>query len=123
MDYPELKFLIDVGVGKQVEHYLQTQGYDIKTVRTIDNKMLDIDIIRLAVTENRMIITMDKDFGELVYHCGMEHCGVLLLRLEDATGAEKVQVMADILANYSTPIYHRFCVFQNDKLRIKKTLH
>jgi len=118
-----LKFLIDVGVGKQVEHYLQTQGYDIKTVRAIDNKMPDTDIIHLAVAENRMVITMDKDFGELVYHCGMAHSGVLLLRLEEATGTQKVQVIADILANYSTQIFHCFCVFQNDKLRIKKTTH
>ena len=123
MNHHQLKFLVDVGVGRQVEHYLQTQGYDIKTVRAIDNKMLDTEIIRLAVKENRMIITMDKDFGELVYHCGMDHCGVLLLRLEEATSAEKVQVVDDILANYSTQIYHCFCVFQNDKLRIKRTVH
>jgi predicted nuclease of predicted toxin-antitoxin system len=68
MNHFQLKFLVDVGVGRQVEHYLQTQGYDIKTVRAIDKKMLDTDIIRLAVKENRMVITMDKDFGELVYH-------------------------------------------------------
>jgi len=93
------------------------------TLEHILFKMLDTDIIRLAVKENRMVITMDKDFGELVYHCGMDHCGVLLLRLEEATGAEKVQVVDDILAHYSTKINHCFCVFQHDKLRIKRAVH
>jgi predicted nuclease of predicted toxin-antitoxin system len=85
--------------------------------------MPDIDIIRLAVQEERLIMTMDKDFGELVYHLQMPHCGVLLLRLEDATGAEKVQVVANLLANYSSQLANHFGVFQNNRLRIKKILH
>lgn len=115
-----LKFLIDVGVGKKVELFLKEQGHDIKTVRTIDPQMPDEEIIRLASSEDRMIITMDKDFGELVYHSKMNHRGVLLLRLEEATGDEKQEVVANILAEYSAEIVNCFCVFQNDRLRIKK---
>ncbi len=117
----ELKFLVDVGVGKGIERYLWEEGYDTKAVRDIDFCMEDEEIIRTAVTENRMVITMDKDFGELVYHSSMEHSGVLLLRLEDATGTEKLQVVKHIMKNYSDRIKNCFCVFQNDKFRIKKT--
>jgi len=117
---PRLKFLVDVGVGKAVELFLKGQGYDTKTVRAIDPQMPDEEIIRLSSKENRMIITMDKDFGELVYHYGIDHCGILLLRLEDATGSEKQEVVASILAKHSTDIVNRYCVFQNDKLRIRK---
>ena len=120
MNLSELKFLIDVGVGRKVEEYLQLQGYNTKAVRDIDPRMQDEEIIRIAVSECRIVITMDKDFGELIYHSSMEHCGVLLLRLEDVTGAEKVKVVNDILANYSDQIKNCFCVFQNDKIRIKK---
>jgi hypothetical protein len=35
----ELKFLVDVGVSKEVEEYLLEQGYDTKTVRAIDTRM------------------------------------------------------------------------------------
>ena len=45
--------------------------------------MEDEKIIRIAAKENRVVITMDKDFEELVYHSSMQHSGVLLLRLED----------------------------------------
>ncbi len=68
MKLPRLKFLVDVGVGKAVELFLKGQGYDTKTVRTIDPQMPDEEIMRLSAKESRMIITMDKDFGELVYH-------------------------------------------------------
>ena len=75
--------------------------------------------IRTAVLENRMVITMDKDFGELVYHCSMEHSGVLILRLEDANGSEKLKVVKHIIKNYVDRMKNCFCVYQNDKFRIK----
>jgi predicted nuclease of predicted toxin-antitoxin system len=83
--------------------------------------MEDEEIIRTAVLEERMVVTMDKDFGEMVYHFSMKHCGVLLLRLEDANGTEKLQVIRHIIENYSSQIKKCFCVFQNDRLRIRKT--
>lgn len=120
MSSSELRFLVDVGVGKGIEKYLMEEGYDTKAVRDIDPCMEDEEIIRIAVAENRMVVTMDKDFGELVYHSSMKHCGVLLLRLEDASGQEKLQVVKYIIKNYSSQIKNSFCVFQNNRLRIKK---
>ena len=121
MSLSELKFLIDVGVGTGIEKYLREEGYDTKTVRDIDPCMEDEKIIRTATSENRLVVTMDKDFGEMVYHFSMKHCGVLLLRLEDANGTEKLQVIRHIMEKYSSQIKNCFCVFQNGRLRIRKT--
>lgn len=115
-----LKFLVDVGVGRKVEEYLQAHRYDSKSVRDINPSMPDKEIIGIAALEYRMVITMDKDFGELVYHSSMKHCGVLLLRLEDATGLEKQKIVEHILSNYSDKIENHFCVFQNNKFRIRE---
>ena len=120
MSVSKLTFLVDVGVGKNVEEYLLEKSYDIKAVRSLDQRMPDQEIIRLAALEKRIVITMDKDFGELVYHSGLEHCGVLLLRLEDATGLEKQQVIAKILAQHADNIKNHFCVYQNKKFRFRK---
>jgi predicted nuclease of predicted toxin-antitoxin system len=120
MSVSGLRFLVDVGVGKKVEEYLLEKGYDTKTVRSINQRMQDQEIIRLAALEKRIVITMDKDFGELVYHSEMEHRGILLLRLEDATGSEKQQVIAKILARYADKITNNFCVYQNKKFRFRK---
>jgi predicted nuclease of predicted toxin-antitoxin system len=120
MSASELKFLVDVGVGKKVEAYLLEKRYDTKAVRSLDQRMPDQEIIRLAALEKRIVITMDKDFGELVYHSGMEHCGILLLRLEDATGPEKQQVIAKILEKYADKMINNFCVYQNKKFRFRK---
>ena len=120
MSASELKFLVDVGVGKNVEQYLLEKKYDTKAVRSLDQSMPDKEIIRLAALEKRIVITMDKDFGELVYHSGLDHCGILLLRLEDATGSEEQQVIANILEKYADNMEDHFCVYQNKKFRFRK---
>ncbi len=61
-----MKFLIDVGVGEKVEEILKSKGYDAKSVLDAD-PMSDLAILQLASTEKRIVITMDKDFGELVF--------------------------------------------------------
>ena len=123
MNSSDLSFLVDVGVGKGIEKYLREEGYDTKAVRDIDPRMEDKEIIRQAVLENRMVITMDKDFGELVYHSSMKHSGILLLRLEDSIGSVKLQIVKHIMKHYSDRIKNCFCVFQNDKFRIRKINH
>jgi predicted nuclease of predicted toxin-antitoxin system len=112
--------MIDVGVGKKVELWLREQGYDVKTVRSFDPKAEDVEILKIAESESRMVVTMDKDFGELVYRSGKAHAGVLILRLEDATGNEKVDVVKKILKEHSDKIQNRFCVFQAGRLRISR---
>jgi predicted nuclease of predicted toxin-antitoxin system len=90
MNQKDLKFLVDVGVSKKVESWLVENGYDIKAVRDINPRMKDSGILKIAAKEHRMVITMDKDFGELIYNSGQPHSGVLLLRLGAAKAKEKV---------------------------------
>lgn len=114
-----MKFLLDVGVGKKVEDWLRDYGCDVLSVRDMDPRAKDSQILQWAVELQRMIITMDKDFGELVYNSGLVHAGVLILRLEDADGDTKVEAIRQIIENYSDKMASRFCVYQEGKLRIR----
>ena len=94
-------------------------GYDIKSVRDINPRMLDKEVLKIAVSEKRIVITMDKDFGELVYNYGLLHVGVLLLRIEDAKSDEKVKIVEKILGKYSDKLFNKISVFKDEKLRIR----
>ena len=65
------------------------QAHDLIGADALLSTLGDGDILRQAVAESRLVITMDKDFGELVHRVGAGHAGVLLLRLDEATGPEK----------------------------------
>ncbi|MEO8109304.1 MAG: DUF5615 family PIN-like protein [Ginsengibacter sp.] len=114
-----MKIIIDVGVGRIVEEWLSQQGLNVIVISKINPKMSDADIVSLANTENAIIITMDKDFGELVFKNQSSYKGILLLRLEDAVAEEKLAAIQNIFTLYETRLQDNFCVYQNGKLRIR----
>lgn len=114
-----LKFLVDVGVGKKVETWLSANGYDVTSVRAIDPQLPDQTILKIAASENRIVITMDKDFGELVYRTQRPHTGVLLLRLDEAPSHAKVRVVAKIIRDHADKLEGKFSVYRSGRLRIK----
>ena len=74
-----MKLLIDVSVGQTAENRLKQLPHEALTVREIDPRIEDHAILALAVQEERLVITMDKDFGEWVFQWEQPHYDVLLL--------------------------------------------
>jgi predicted nuclease of predicted toxin-antitoxin system len=114
-----LQVLTGVGVGRGVEDWLRSAGHEVKAVRDVNPRMDDDDILAWAVGEQRLVLTMGKDFGELVYHSGQSHAGILLLRLEDAASDEKVRVVREIFTQRGRELAGHFSVYQNGRLRIR----
>ena len=110
-----MKLLIDVGVGRSVEEFLKAAGHEVISVRELDPRMKDVDILDLATREGCLVITTDKDFGELVFRSGHKHAGVLLLRLE------KMEVVREIFASYGEELLGSFSVYQSGRLRIRRS--
>ncbi len=114
-----MKLLVDVSAGLAIGEVLRTLGHDVVLVRDRDARMADVDILAWAAAESRAVVTMDKDFGALVYHSGQAHSGILLLRMEDARTAEKERVILEIFTRYGDQLPGRFAVYQNGHLRIR----
>ncbi|MEW5989100.1 MAG: DUF5615 family PIN-like protein [Chloroflexota bacterium] len=114
-----LRFLVDFNVGRFVTDDLISQGYDVKFIGDLDPRMLDEAILTLAVKEQRLILTMDNDFGELVYQSGQKHAGVLLLRMPGAGRTQKARVTRQILAQYADQLEGSYAVYKGGRLRIR----
>ncbi len=114
-----MKLLIDVGVGLAVERWCKQAGLDVLAVRDVDPAMPDSEIITLADEQQRFLITMDKDFGEWVVRHGRGRHGVLLLRMEGATGKDKEDVVSQILSHWGTELVGRLAVYQRGRLRVR----
>ena len=114
-----MKVLVDVSAGEAVANALRQLSHDVAAVRDRDPTMADSAILTWAVAEQRLVVTMDKDFGALVFRSGQAHCGVLLLRLESARSAEKIQVVQEIFSRYANQLPGRFAVYQDGRLRIR----
>jgi predicted nuclease of predicted toxin-antitoxin system len=121
MKNEDYKFIIDVGVGRIIETWLTEQHFMVIGIRSLNAEMADTEIIQLANKEDAIIITMDKDFGDLIFKSKIQHKGVLLLRLEDAVAEEKLAVIQNIFPEHLLSIKNNFAVYQNGRLRIRTT--
>lgn len=93
-----MNFLLDVNVGESVARWLNDAGHDIAEVGWKDSKMSDSNILQWAVSENRIIVTTDNDFEEMIWCQGKRHCGIL--RLENLPRAERMLLLRDALERH-----------------------
>ena len=92
-----MRFVVDESTGKAVVEYLRGSGHDAVAVAEHMPQADDLDILAWAVGDGRVVITSDKDFGELVFRLQRPHAGVLLLRLRDDRAANRVRVVRTVL--------------------------
>ncbi len=62
--------------------------------------MKDVDLLKLAVKEKRILLTNDKDFGELAFLQKSVKTGVVLLRVRGQNVREKVKLLKKLLSRY-----------------------
>ncbi len=81
-----LKFLLDANISYETANFLNSLGYDTKTVAQFGlAEAEDIEIVNRAIREKRIIITLDLDFGEIFYFSSKEKFRVIVLRLRNQT--------------------------------------
>jgi predicted nuclease of predicted toxin-antitoxin system len=76
---PDLKFLLDADMPRSTGELIKSLGYDIEDVRDIGMRAAkDQDIIDYAIKTNRIIVTRDTDFGEVLRY--PDRPGAIVLR-------------------------------------------
>ena len=116
-----MKFLLDVNVAGSVSRYLKESGHDIAEVIQEDPRMPDKAILSWAVKENRILVTTDKDFEEMIWQQGQNHCGVL--RIENLPRLERMALVKDVLTQHVEDLKSGSIVIATQKkYRIRKPL-
>jgi len=83
--------------------------------------MADDEVIQKAYSENWILITNDKDFGEKVYREQHPHRGVILMRLADERANNKIEVLRRLLEQFADNITGRFVVVTETRVRFDRT--
>ena len=114
-----MKFLVDVNASGAVARWLAEMGHDVVQVAEKDPRMPDEEILRWVVREERVIVTTDRDFKEMIWREGKAHCGVL--RLENLPRAERKRLLEDVMAHYAEELKAGAIVIaQSKKVRIRR---
>lgn len=115
-------FLADEGIDRSIVDSLREIGFDvyyvIEEVRGVDDEI----ILQIAIEEKRILITKDKDFGELVFRLNKGHAGVILLRLEGMETKERAEMVCSLILKYKMQLPKSFTVIQKKIIRIRPAL-
>jgi predicted nuclease of predicted toxin-antitoxin system len=115
-----MKFLADEGVDKPIVDQLRNSGFDVHYVLETHQGCDDENVLLLANDEDRILLTQDKDFGELVYRMKRVHQGIILIRLGTTPAPEKAHLVNYVLQEYGEKLHNAFTVIQANAVRIRK---
>ncbi len=113
-----MRLLVDECTGPAVAQWLRLQNHDVILVYDEIRGADDKEVIKKASQQNRILITNDKDFDELVFREKKQHKGVILLRLEDERAANKIAVLKQLLEKYESSLPGHFIVVTETTVRI-----
>jgi predicted nuclease of predicted toxin-antitoxin system len=106
---------IDFGLVIELRH----KGFTVLSVSENFPGISDEEVLKIAVNHQSLIITEDKDFGELTFRLKFKHFGILLLSLSDLPRTVRIGYASDILTNHIEELLNNFSVLNKKGLRIK----
>src|SRR3989304_3137169 len=115
-----MKFLVDECVGPTVAKWLMQINYDAISIYDDLSGISDDSVLKKAFLESRILVTCDKDFGEMIFKNKMQHCGIVLLRLIEEKPSNKIKVLESVLKNYAQELFGNYVVVTEKTVRIIK---
>ncbi len=94
-----MKLLLDTCVWGGAKQALATDGHDVEWSGDWPKDPGDEEILSIAHAQNRTLITLDKDFGELAIIRGIPHSGIV--RLVNISATRQATVCQAVLQRYS----------------------
>lgn len=115
-----MNLLADENIDAAIVARLRNELHDVLWVGESEPGVDDEAILALARKEERLIITADKDFGELIYRKKLAASGVVLIRLSGLPPAAKASVVSLAFANHGEEMRCAFTVVSPGAARIRR---
>ena len=112
-----MRFLVDECTGPTVANWLKHAGHEVFSAYDEARGSSDEELLHKANSENWILITNDKDFGELVFRERRPHCGIIFLRLDNESSPTKIKVLSKLLLDYHDRLAGHFVVVTETQIR------
>jgi predicted nuclease of predicted toxin-antitoxin system len=114
-----MRFIVDEGVDAAIVTAIRSDGHDVRWMAEEMEGSTDDVVLDAAARDSRILITEDKDFGELVFRLQLHHRGVVLVRVDGIANDRKGRIVAQAIAKYQTQLTGAFTVIQHATIRIR----
>ncbi|MBS1221627.1 MAG: hypothetical protein H6R23_1247 [Proteobacteria bacterium] len=117
-----MKFVADESVDFPIVERLRRDGHSVWAVVEMDAGIADDLVLDHANQQNAVLLTADKDFGELVFRLKRLNLGVVLVRLAGLPPKRKAEVVARVISEKGEELKEAFSVITANALRIRRHL-
>ncbi len=114
------KFLFDENIELTIISHFIDAGYDIVSVANVLHGANDKMVLEHAVREERIVVTFDKDFADLVFHAELPHAGIVLLRTDGLSSKHTAVLLEEAIKSLSAIPQKAFIVVSKDKVRVRE---
>ena len=114
-----MNLLADESVDKPIVDRLRQDSHTVKYIAEVHPSIDDDTVLHQANQNNALLITSDKDFGELIFRMGQIHSGVVLVRLTGRSAEIKARVVSTVIADRGHELLSSFTVISPGRVRIR----
>lgn len=111
--------IIDENVDQILVDRLRDKNYDILSIRQDHPGITDRQVVKIAKSKRGLVITEDKDFGELVFSYNIRECSVILLRYSQSEYDRIERNIIRALDYYYKDPGHFFITITSKKIRMR----
>ena len=115
-----MNFLADENIDKPIVERLRQENHQVWYIAEIAPSISDDIVLNLANDENAILLTNDKDFGELVFRQQRGHLGIILIRLAGLSMEKKIEIVLSTINNYLPELPHSFTVISKGHVRLRR---
>ena len=115
-----MRLLANENISATVVRGLRREGHDVLSAKESMRSEPDKELLARAQAEGRILVTHDKDFGELVYRCGRATHGVLLIRLAGLSPAAKAELVSAVVRDRGGEMVRAFSVVSPGQVRVRR---
>lgn len=115
-----MRFLADESCDSAVVRALRDAGHDVSAISEFNRAAKDETVLQLARSEDRVLLTEDKDFGILAYPHGTKTVGVILIRFPASTRSQLGQAVLAVVAELGDRLKGAFVVVEPGRARVSK---
>jgi predicted nuclease of predicted toxin-antitoxin system len=114
-----IHFVADEGVDAPIVHSLRDAGFNVLYIAEEAPRTEDDKVLLMANDQQRVLITLDKDFGELVYRMQQSHAGVILVRLGGFKPKRKAEIVLEAVKKHEEKLMNAFTVIHKGIIKIR----
>jgi predicted nuclease of predicted toxin-antitoxin system len=115
-----MRWLADECVAAPLVALLRSDGHDVLSVAEVAAGLSDVDVVALALQEKRLLLTEDKDFGDLVFRRERAVPGLVLMRIDTDDFRLKAARLAAAIDQYGEGLFGRYMVIEQGRFRSRR---